>query len=1405
MSRRDEDDEAYEQYHGWKRLIWRQEYGYGRALVETGRLWDDAVEMLDSDNRGIHQFMARDLANDEFRGFDLILETIQLRGQPAKSLATANSFLRIITHPSLLDCLSVDSFIGTIFSFFSGANGNRAVKFFIDFCRILGQHPLASVQYGSSPTTTAGQALLLVTDTLYELLKREPRSRLHDDLPALFDTIDKLTANGQDTAQSVAARIAAVRRMTGNDRGTLVNIGPGESTVGDKSQVYSTFPAGVDMPGGRHDNDSDNIAKVRIVPTYREIMNDRPECLPSTNFLQPHFIIDTAYRHIDCAFRLLRHDIFGSPKAILREVMSNNNLSVHRMERGETSAHFYGQASIQHLFIKDRAGLEAVLAFQPPNQVRKMSLADQRRWWKDSPRLSEGFLVALVVHHETEPAFIFLEISARTTDGTRGEENKVSSCLVSDRRLSSISVKLATASRTDLNLLARIHGDRLSGVLVEFHSLIPATFVPVLQSLQRMAGTGELAFRSWIVPSNDNRSQAQLQAPVATNFQGPPPPTYARQAGFTFCLDSIAKDGHKGLRLNPTAPLAATQRAEITAHTGLDRGQCQGLVNALTQEYCLIQGPPGTGKSYLGVQLVRVLLDNKAGAKLGPIVLICYTNHALDQFLLHLLEVGITKIIRIGGRSQAQELDGKNLRVVSQTMGKTRVESQILGQAYSEQELFLKSAGNNLKTLHRYRKGPTWDSLSTFIRSKSRAIYEQLAIDVEEGFTIVGGDPLTSWLGPRAKAGSPVDQNVPDEVVEDLTFWAEDDIHRLTGPERWILVERWMKEMQAEGSDQLHGSLEEAGRLRRTIGAVHDDVHRRTLLQADIVGITTTALARNIDTIGRLRPKVIICEEAAEVMEAHILSALMPGVEHFIQIGDHRQLRPQILTYDLSLETPTGRKWQLDRSQFERRAVGEPGFPPLAVSQLTVQRRMRPEISRLIRSVYPNLEDHDGVKNLPQVVGMRHNLFWLDHGRSEDTSDDGARVRSHSNAWEVDMATAIVRHLVRQGEYKGTDIALLTPYAGQLRKLRASLGKEFEVSMSERDLDALADFEDGDDDPAASDLPEISKPSKQKQLEKKALSDTIRLATVDNFQGEEAKVIVVSLVRSNENRKVGFLRTENRINVLLSRAQHGMYLIGNSQTYLHVQMWQDVYDQLSAMGAVGAALELCCPRHPETPILCSQPDDFLRHSPAGGCNLPCTMRLDPCGHRCTARCHSQAMHNELSCPQPCPRIRTTCVHACSRLCGEICGPCQVLVHDVQLPCGHLTNIACHLTLDLSRVTCNVMVDKTVPGCGHTVRVHCHRDVTIESFHCPTACDQPLPCGHSCRKGSCAQCRKQGDGNLVKYEHPKCSTVCDRPRGTCNHRCTKTCHPNESCGDCPARCEVRCAIFLVTGYFQLRKY
>lgn len=512
-----------------------------------------------------------------------------------------------------------------------------------------------------------------------------------------------------------------------------------------------------------------------------------------------------------------------------------------------------------------------------------------------------------------------------------------------------------------------------------------------------------------------------------------------------------------------------------------------------------------------------------------------------------------------------------------------------------------------------------------------------------------------------------------------------------------------------------------------------------------------------------------------------------------IQIGDHEQLRPQINNYGLSLESKQGGLYQLDRSQFERLSVGQPGRPRIPVAQLNVQRRMRPEISKLIRqTLYPRLTDHDTTMELPDVVGMRKNVYWLDHDHLEDGQNSEMHHKSHSNIWEVDMVHGLVRHIVRQGVYKSSDIAVLTPYTGQLQKLRSVMRKDFEIVLSDRDQEALD--KDGlteSDATPQQETAELNSAHRKTALEKKTLSDLLRIATVDNFQGEEAKVIIVSLVRSNDEKRVGFLRTTNRINVLLSRAQHGMYLIGNSDTYANIDMWQKVINMLRMTDAVGTTLRLSCPRHPETEIEVREPDDFPKVSPEGGCRLACLWRLPECGHMCQSRCHSESMHSVFLCPQPCQRMHEPCGHACQKAtCGEDCGKCHIRLNNVLLPCGHFKDdVLCYQAQNPSTLHCSILVEKLVPSCGHIVKVPCSVNVTSEVYSCSDPCATTLSCGHIC-PGTCGSCNRTDVEGGVSTSHQKCTKPCGRPFGTCNHTCQKTCH-GKDCGPCLSRCEVRC--------------
>ena len=75
---------------------------------------------------------------------------------------------------------------------------------------------------------------------------------------------------------------------------------------------------------------------------------------------------------------------------------------------------------------------------------------------------------------------------------------------------------------------------------------------------------------------------------------------------------------------------------------GLDESQGQALRSMMCDRLSLIQGPPGCGKTFIGVKAVLALV--KSNAVKGPIMCLCFTNHALDQFLEALLDAGVTSI-----------------------------------------------------------------------------------------------------------------------------------------------------------------------------------------------------------------------------------------------------------------------------------------------------------------------------------------------------------------------------------------------------------------------------------------------------------------------------------------------------------------------------------------------------------------------------------------------------------------------------------------------------------------------------------------------------------------------------------------------------------------------------------------
>jgi len=247
-------------------------------------------------------------------------------------------------------------------------------------------------------------------------------------------------------------------------------------------------------------------------------------------------------------------------------------------------------------------------------------------------------------------------------------------------------------------------------------------------------------------------------------------------------------------------------------------------------------------------------------------------------------------------------------------------------------------------------------------------------------------------------------------------------------------------------------------------------------VQAHIIGATTTGLAAYSNRIQKVCPKVLLCEEAGEVLEAHLITALLPSIEHAILIGDHEQLRPHISNHALSIESKKHEKYDLDVSLFERLVNEEFNGAKMPFAKLYIQRRMHPSIASLVRgTLYPTLHDDPTTDTYPEVAGMRRRLFWLDHRNCEGSG--GSMETSKSNEYEAQMVLSLVRHLSQQGVYsRRDDIAILTPYLGQREKLCGMLGNEFDIIEGDQHVDDI----------------ENEMPLFEKQ--------PVRVATVDSFQ-----------------------------------------------------------------------------------------------------------------------------------------------------------------------------------------------------------------------------------------------------------------------------------------------------------------
>ena len=182
----------------------------------------------------------------------------------------------------------------------------------------------------------------------------------------------------------------------------------------------------------------------------------------------------------------------------------------------------------------------------------------------------------------------------------------------------------------------------------------------------------------------------------------------------------------------------------------------------------------------------------------------------------------------------------------------------------------------------------------------------------------------------------------------------------------------------------------------------------------------------------------------------------------------------------------------------------------------------------------------------------------------------------------------------------------------------------------------------------------------------------VTFSSIDRYQGSENDVVIISLVRSNTDCKVGFLTEPARRVVAQSRARLGMYFVGDGETFAKSKEWLQLTTNLDARALRGPGIPLCCPAHPRC-IKEIQWQDAASCVKCGICQEPCG-QLMSCGvHKCKRLCHGRGGggidQQHLICTEEMPDVccapeRHDITRKCYQQAADVaCGACKKLANE----------------------------------------------------------------------------------------------------------------------------------------------
>lgn len=367
-------------------------------------------------------------------------------------------------------------------------------------------------------------------------------------------------------------------------------------------------------------------------------------------------------------------------------------------------------------------------------------------------------------------------------------------------------------------------------------------------------------------------------------------------------------------------------------------------------------------------------------------------------------------------------------------------------------------------------------------------------------------------------------------------------------PQLWAIRKaiRELRKNRKKGSENYHQKMD---RLKSRAAEIEIRINAELFGEARVIACTLVGSAHHL--LEGMKFGTLFIDEAAQALEAACWIP-MKRASRVILAGDHCQLPPTV-------KSIAALRAGLGKTLMERIAENKPEV----VTLLKIQYRMNDEIMRFSSDWFYGGK----VESAPQikyrsVLDYDHPITWIDTSNEEnqitiegeDAPEDSASASSAASAANQNS------DLNFKEQFVGESFGRINKAEAELTLL--TLAEYFTKISKRRVLEERIDV--GIISPYRAQVQYLKKLIKKYEFFK-PYRRLISVNTVDGFQGQERDVILISLVRSNDEGQIGFLKDLRRMNVAMTRARMKLIILGNKDTMTKHPFYKKLWEYVEAI------------------------------------------------------------------------------------------------------------------------------------------------------------------------------------------------------------------------------------------------